>query len=1622
MIAKWTRWLVVLAACGLAGGAGCAEERAPINRVQANALKKSFFVGERLDHPGDDPEFWTRGTLIDVGFGAAQTGLFTSTYAQPVSRLKWVITEDLLIGRITYERVADTDGKGDGPASTDGTIAVAFEITKHFDVTRSYNEATGEQRNIVEENDADRPWYEREYMRVDWSKNLATDSYDFDTLSMLGVLGGVEYEDMTYYVNDPDAPDAPYFDPESGYFDVTTKAFAKPKEVDLSRFGWGFDKLPACWLDNDFMQGSAPSGNCNPVELTIRHSFRRVENTDYEPVDWDGYRFQAYGGFYVARTGYARNYGMSDDKHYRFLSRYDIWERSHYYDDPENMRGDVACYTQTPFGGDPHYDDGDGTEDECAAVTDRTGFGGSRCDTFKQRCTLPYRARTPKPVVWYYAAGSHPDYFAASAEAAHEWDVALRSAVVTAQYAECVNTGGAQDDCAQSYPTYFGQQDDNAAAVALAAEVDACRAGTAHADRNRDEAACQEVAEEIGAARGATSGVIALAKLPEMLVLCHSPVEAGDHPACGEQRLPEGISGADCTRATELLAAATDDESAAQREEDLSLGEARAIAQSCKAALNVRRGDLRYHQVNVIAEPQTPSPWGIYVDAEDPLTGEKVAASINVWSHVTDQFSQKVVDTVRYIKRELLTSDITEGQHVKDWALASEAAARGGLAPKLTKAQLDQRAASFAGAELEDVDLSPNAIDAALKEQLVSLKHDLSGVAASVGAASTTAPVYQARREQAQGTEFEAELVTKMMQQYAGVDTLPLGDATTHFASPLRGANPALSRQLRQLREVALAERGVCMMHEAPAPLALTGLADILEDKFSPVFGIFNPGDDLGTQQTRAEAIRKYVAHRAHYSVMLHEMGHSIGLRHNFVSSSDAWSYRPQYWQLRTKNGAVSQQCEDLVADGERCVGPRYFDPVTQEEQENLIWMFMHSSVMDYAGEVTQDFMGLGAYDFAAARMFYGENVAVHADPSYRAGSNGRATGLLAKMDNFGGILGIQPQIGEDDIHYSALQANYELIRDCQPVNPDDFKPSTWDEARYGRWDPVLDGGLVSVDGEFTQCRQQPVDYVPWQSLRTPTSSDGLSGFYRGGPSVDQERRIRVPYGFATDSWADLGNASVYRHDNGADTYEIFDFLITQQEVYHIFDNYRRNRQDFSVRSAVNRSLSRYNEKMRDGAKGLGLIANILRDTAYAAGLDFQSYFPWAARNLFNQSVVAAGLTFDHFARIAARPQSGPHYYQGNVLRSNEDAPINNTPSLVIPNGASGYFGNLSFGGRPLENALSDRHGEFDREYTLNAGSYYDKAFTAMLFTESVDNFISSSRTDFLDARYRAVSLADLFPEGYRRWLANMLTGDDFIKGARVAADADGRVLVDGQMFSRMPLGWTTWWTEEPEVCIPAEGTTVCTTYAGGSDPLDPRVPEGFVAVDPQVGWEQQKFLIAWTLLYLPENQKQTWLDQLRIWELGADSDPGFTQRIELHHPSGKVYVAKTLGKETIFGKTVQRAIGARVLEYADELLTQAYETTPGPDLDGDGTADWNVPVIDAVTGQPIVKYDPSISAFNGTTTEENPECNADTNAGCTCSSNRACGKLQDYLSVPAFLRQALAAYGMAAPSQKGIY
>jgi hypothetical protein len=453
----------------------------------------------------------------------------------------------------------------------------------------------------------------------------------------------------------------------------------------------------------------------------------------------------------------------------------------------------------------------------------------------------------------------------------------------------------------------------------------------------------------------------------------------------------------------------------------------------------------------------------------------------------------------------------------------------------------------------------------------------------------------------------------------------------------------------------------------------------------------------------------------------------------------------------------------------------------------------------------------------------------------------------------------------------------------------------------------------------------------------------------------------------------------------------------------------------------------RYNEKIRDGVKGLGLMRNVYRDYALEDGIDPDGFWASIAPDWFANNIIAASLAFDHFTHLANRPESGPHFQKTDdpVLRSSIDSIADPGPSvLVVPNGVTGTFGTVAPAGRPIENRYAEGLGEYSLERIVNAGSYYDKINTAILLAESVDNFISDTRQDFVDPRYRAVSIADLFPDGYRRFLGNLLTGDDFLKGPRIAAGPDGEPLLDDNGYPVQGIGWTSWWGETPTTCFPASGTTACRIYGQLDESFPDTAPEHVSVLDPQLGWEEQKFYIAWTLLYLPENEQQNWVDQLRIWELGVDADPAFANRIELYAPTGKVYIARTYGRESIFGRTVQKGIAARVLEYANSLLVQAYETTEGPDLDGDGIPDWYEPVFSMETGKPVVLHDPGLAGIDGEWIYEDgvDGCDAWDNSKCTCSNNRACMALQQYLEVPFFLRQTMDTYGLLDPEPDGIW
>ena len=242
------------------------------------------------------------------------------------------------------------------------------------------------------------------------------------------------------------------------------------------------------------------------------------------------------------------------------------------------------------------------------------------------------------------------------------------------------------------------------------------------------------------------------------------------------------------------------------------------------------------------------------------------------------------------------------------------------------------------------------------------------------------------------GSQWEAQLITPNVLQAAGFNpSQPFaGDPTTlTMASPLRGMNNRVRTWGKQQLDTAMRLKDTCILDDQqPEPDSLIGLARQAEQLF-PQPNQKDPNYPALIYQ-RDQAMHQWIREQFHTSVIAHEMGHSMGLRHNFTGSWDALNYHTEYWQLRTRNGQEHYcgypgplDATTPHTNGTDCVGPRWVDPVTDQETNDLIWKWASTTVMDYPGDQTQDMNDIGNYDKAAMRFGYANVVDVETTMQY---------------------------------------------------------------------------------------------------------------------------------------------------------------------------------------------------------------------------------------------------------------------------------------------------------------------------------------------------------------------------------------------------------------------------------------------------------------------------------------------------------------------------------------------------------------------------------------------------------------------------------------------------------------
>lgn len=307
----------------LAVSAGCAQDVGDINRTQPNAIKKSDMDGR----------WHYQRTVVDVPAADGFTFVGNTDHGG-MSEIKWDIQQNYIYARRQTELIVNADNKEEKGEDYRGEAIAVYRIQSHFDIQRQYNPSTGEQTNVIVENASDRPWYERDYMRVDWSQNLVT-NYDLD-------FERAATESVPYYVQDeydPETgelvpnPDAPVFDYEEKdgeelltYFDITNRIYARAGTIYFP----GYGEIPLCWLRG------AEFSECGAGEYSIRNSFKRIDpDHQYVPQPYKGKETEVFGFFTTERDVYDYKNGIRQQFKKRYLNRHNLWKK--WYDEDGNL-------------------------------------------------------------------------------------------------------------------------------------------------------------------------------------------------------------------------------------------------------------------------------------------------------------------------------------------------------------------------------------------------------------------------------------------------------------------------------------------------------------------------------------------------------------------------------------------------------------------------------------------------------------------------------------------------------------------------------------------------------------------------------------------------------------------------------------------------------------------------------------------------------------------------------------------------------------------------------------------------------------------------------------------------------------------------------------------------------------------------------------------------------------------------------------------------------------------------------------------------------------------------------------------------------------------------------------
>ena len=1454
---------------------GCAEEREPINKVQANALDKHFFVGDPAD-PNDDPVFYWRNFVVDASEDQELIGIGSWS---GVDRIKWEISETMLFARRAYDQNAGADNKNSTSSYPNGTIVAAYPISSHFDIKRAYNAQTGEELNIVEENTTDRPWYQRDYFRVDWSTNQV-DTPQWSDMFIGKAFGDITLTPVSYYVSDPDQDDAPHFEADSGYFDVTSKFLVAPVQANTTQNAQDGTSIPLCAYLGLYT-GTAIY-NCDAQEAVVRSSYWRVDQLDpdgdFEPFENTRANLDIIGNpgglgdsFNVGvvtppRVTYDPGYGYVDPNLTRLMNVHNVWKKSHQTKGSCKTTADCAgvgsgseclpsgvCTVPCNYGARKDAD-GNGTDDQCENKgTGYEGSQGSQC-SFNNRCTIPYRDRETSPVAWWVnpdmpdtlqdAVDSKGKFVSrgATEDIVYTWNQAVDLAVAHAREVECRRTGkGNRQNC---HAAYFDTQN----------PIEMLSYGG--------------------------YGIERVQKPENILVTCHNPVRDYDPKVCG--------------------------------------------APGARARVgDVRKNFIFYWPYS------SRAPWGGIANWNaDPLTGQIVGAAATVMGRSATTAAAQIRDIILVANGELDMTDITNGVPAQLYQHTLQT----GQKPRTFTADQLSKQISLVDVRKTATNLGMTISGSTPAERLTSWLTTKANTTSDPGMLSGDDAQLQAIAQPLIGSKYEAQLVSpSWLVDSAGLDPASAVTSTTlDQVSPLRAMDPHRSTQRDRVTAKLLSTHGVCAFDstDSVGNPDIQGVAKWFGD---PNIGIYgnsalraqSPDLAMASDQDlaakRADLIYNHLIVESYKGIALHEVGHALGMLHNFTSSYDAVNFNPQYWQLRTNEGESMDSCNGTprVNQLDTCMGPRFLDPETDDELGQAdesrpgINYFGSTSTMEYQNERFFESVGLGQYDLMTMGALYGRVLETF-DPDASDGVP------LASQEDYGWL--DFTQLTEDDLvnqttamgrgpqamHYT------ELARRIHLYDPGRCRDATDDEKKIAEW-RIVHGKV---------CATPPKDHAAWNDfIDNPDPNAG-----GGGPKTivapdapSAAGQVRWPYRWGEDSDAYI---HVNPSDAGADPYEVTQETIKKFDYSYPFTYFRRQRRDWDYLQIPSRTATNFFERLRS-YHWVVARNNASLPTLAPDALDMLK----ATDDTVRANLLAATDMFDAMARALLLPQIGdfgnaaPELQLGTDARIYDVSQTGSTLGVLFSLDAStARFVDPSY------DTGAQAGGSWDYLHWLShAGFDVEKNTAGSALTDGRPTLAIIQRDTYIDGRHL-----------YVNFQTDLSQGLDRLVGGVLSADWDSVASYVSSVTSATP----------DQIHL--------------ADP-NPTRPKGSFLLFPNLGYLQQLGTMIGAQLNSRLGTDLSLQNKLLMYLEGTEGviDIPDAQKIKFTDPrSGFTYVARLYGPDTVDGRTFDSGIASRMLAHANQLLTLAYQVeidkSGNPILDEFGRP---TPSLDD-SGQPIPTND----------------------------------------------------------------